>query len=226
VPAVQSLQVLKKGMVIYMKNIAVYVNDSGVTSSITSKGSIRIYAKADITWKITDEIPCGIDFTSGLAQVRRNITEIIIKLTDCKVFVAAEIYGQLYYILEANHFNSYEAAGEPELFLDSILENELSETQNASSALSDAAPASIEPEATDQCGIYTIHLKKVLALNPELSSKKVLKPFLQEKKFEVLEVLCDHEPRWFETDLKAMGLSSTAHKTAENEYRISITPNK
>lgn len=208
-----------------MNRIAIYTNAAGITSSIEEKGVVRIYLKNNNEWKIIDEQPCNIDFSTGLTEIKKSINDLIEKLTDCKVFVATAISGQLYYLLEAKGFNSYEAAGEPECYLDSILENEMSESCQSTIMKNEVHTSNITPEPTDQCGVYFLDLKKALATNPALSSKKILKPFLQDKKFDVLNVHCDHVPRWFETDLKSMGLNSTTNKLSENSYQISITVN-
>lgn len=208
-----------------MKKIAVYVNQYGITSTIAEAGFVSIYTKENNNWSITDTFPISVDFTLGIAKVRQEIAEIIKKLIDCKIFVATEVSGQLYYILEANGFNSYEATGEPEHFLNSIIENETIVSPSTSNHIQEEI-TSITPELTEFCGVYLINLKKALALNPTLSSKKILKPFLQERNYEVLEVLCDHIPRWFDTDFKVMGLTSTTLKLSEKEYKISIMVNK
>jgi len=205
-----------------MNKIAVIVNSEGITSSIMEMSLVKTYEKKNNSWKVIDEVPYTIDLTTGLALVRRSIGEMILKLADCKALVATEVSGQLYYILEANGFNSYEAVGEPLLYLDSILESETSEPTSIEDKDILEAAVSILPKSTEECGVFSINLKKALALNPMLSSKKILRPILLEKNFDVLEVYCDHEPKWFETDLKGLGLSSTVTKTADNEYKITI----
>lgn len=208
-----------------MKKIAIIVNSEGYTSSIMEMSAVRIYEKADNSWVMIEELPYTIDTAAGLANVRRSISELLLMLSDCKALAATEVSGQLYYILEANGFNAYEAAGEPLLYLDSILESELTEPvySTEEGKKEEDASSCLIPRSTDQCGIYFIDLKKALALNPLLSSKKILKPFLQEKKFEALIILCDHIPRWFDMDLIALGLTSIVTKITDNEYKVTIS---
>lgn len=209
-----------------MTSMAVLVNADGLTSSITAGDSIRIYTKINDSWIIKTEINYSVDFNSGLSVVRKGIYELLQNLEDCKVFIATEINGQLYYILEANGFNSYEAAGEPLIYLDSILDNEMNELVAKENTKEEGTMFSKILEVPDCNGLYQIDLRKALALNPDLSSKKILKPFLNNKKFEVLEIICDHIPRWFESDLEAMGMKSAINRLSEKEYQITITVNK
>jgi Fe-only nitrogenase accessory protein AnfO len=206
-----------------MEKIAVYVSTTGVTDSIKEKGTVRIYAKNINSWIITKEIPCCIDFSAGLPEARKEITKLLHNITDCSIFAAAEISGQLYYLLEANGYSSYETEGEPEQYLDSILEAEQEEASTRMSKDSASTAKIIQPEPTGQPGVYSINLRRALVMNPSLSSKMILKPFLFENKFDVLEVLCDHVPRWFETDLNVLGLNLMINHLCENEYKITIT---
>lgn len=207
-----------------MYKIAVVVNSKGYTTTITEPGILRVYTKVLDTWNIIKEFPYSIDFSQGIAVVKRNIAEVLKKLEDCKIFVAAEVSGQLYYILEVNGFTSYEAEGDPLSFLDSMYNNELLE--EAKPPKEKETASEVKPILTDQCGVYLINLGKALFENSDLSSKKILKPILQEGKFEVLNVYCDHVPRWFDTDLKAMGFSQEISKLTEKEYQIKIRKNK
>ena len=200
--------------------IAVCVNREGATSSLTEKGTVRVYDKSGDFWTVTEELVCEIDFDKGLACVRSELAGLIKRLDSCRVFVASEVHGQLYYLLEAGGFNSYEAEGEPEAYLDSVLEREAAEEARKLKQQEDASASF--PVASGKEGAYTFNLKKALAVNPETSSKKLLRPFLKKKEFKVLEVICDHIPRWFDTELEAMGLHLFVTKLAENEYKISI----
>jgi hypothetical protein len=44
------------------------------------------------------------------------------------------------------------------------------------------------------------------------SSKQILLPFFKENSFEILEMLCDHVPNWFDDELPVLGLSSRAEQ--------------
>jgi len=100
-----------------------------------------------------------------------------------------------------------EVEGKPEQFLNSILATEIKESEN--SVQKTAQPSIYYPEKTDVEGSYFLNLEAALNSDPNLTSKKILLPFLKSKDFKSLEVICDHIPRWFNEEFENQGLHST-----------------
>jgi Fe-only nitrogenase accessory protein AnfO len=219
---------IEKGKVIYMR-IAVCVNAEDITASLEDVHLVKVYERKEEQWVSLEEFPCSLELTNGIAAAKGAIANLLMQLRDCNVFVATKISGQLYYLLEANNFNSYEADGHPLLFLDSIYENEFKEinlkaSKNASTSnKTDHAITSLFVEEIDHPSYYNINLKSALLQYPELSSKKLLKPFLNKKEFKELNILCDHCPKWFETELHSMGLQYGMQQLTNNTCQIRIT---
>ncbi|MDR2141936.1 MAG: hypothetical protein LBR11_09150 [Deltaproteobacteria bacterium] len=88
----------------------------------------------------------------------------------------------------------------------------LNEAVNAalSQEMAAAPPAALatQPQLVGP-GRYFLDLAKALALDPELSSKKILQPFLRETRFQELAIECDHQPRWLPEAARNLGLSLT-----------------
>ncbi len=198
--------------------IAVYVNESGVTARPGEKGFVRIYEQLKSKWSISMEVPFEPEANSTIAGIRHNLQEMVQKLEGCKVFVANQVAGQLYYVLEAHGFESFEAEGEPEEFLDSIHETV---KQDKSVEEPSSAPKSYFIKQEEE-GAYFVDLKSALNMDCSLTSKKLLMPFLKKGEFKRLEVLCDHLPRWFESELAPMKLKMTVVKANEKESRVFI----
>ncbi len=207
-----------------MNLAAVYINQKGATASIAEPGSVRMYQKDGSKWEIAGEIPLEINKEMGLGEYRRALITMVRELEECKVFIAKEVSGQLYYVLEANGFNSYEAEGWPEEYLDSILEAEEQDRvmQEEKSRDRDETPSTV-PQETQQPGVYFIDLRKALNSFPQLSSKKILIPFLQKQAFDALEIICDHIPGWFDDNLLVMKMSYIVIKQGANDYYLRIT---
>lgn len=200
--------------------IAVYVNAEGIVASLSENGSIRIYNWNDSKWEVKNEFLFSVDTHTGISEARKNITKMVDNLGECKVFIAKEVAGQLYYVLETNGFSIYELEGNPEQFMNLVWEEEQTQTK------SEDKPAKLlitTPEQTEREGVFYINLKKALLSDCTLTSKKILLPFLRTIRFNCLEVDCDHLPRWFETEFQALGLNSTVTKISENHYKVSIT---
>ena len=205
--------------------IAVFVNSEGITSTLTEQGIVILYEKDQEGWKNKRQLPFCLEKHNGISQIRTSILSMVDQLGDCKVFVAKEISGQLYYILEANGFDSFEAEGKPELYLDSIWE-EL-QSKNTKEDLTEkevrmeTKPA-LYPLQLDQEGVYYINLKQALSSDCTLTSKKIIKPFLHKQEITCLNILCDHIPPWFQNDLKTLGYDYIILMLKEKLYQVSI----
>ena len=172
-------------------------------------------------WKRS--FPYAVASNISLAEAKKNLSDLLQKIKDCKVIVAAEVSGQLYYLAEYHHMNSYNANGEPREYLDSILEAELTEQNMAPSQKLDDGNDPTKPHPTERDGVYYINLSKAMATNPCLTSKSLLRPIIAEGNFNELLIECDHIPRWFETDLKAQGLSHSTSELSEHKFVVTIT---
>lgn len=208
-----------------MKSIAIFLNPEGVTSSLKEEGIIRVYTQnfADNSWEVTEEFAFSLVKSSSILELRSMILNMIQRIGDCRIFVAREVVGQLYSVLEANRFSIYKVEGKPEQFLDSILT--LEDEMNNSSIVKKAQTLACYPEKTAVKGTYFINLKDALNADPSLTSKKILLPFLSNRDFEVLEVICDHIPKWFDDEFKRQRLQSTLSRLQENEYKVVISVN-
>lgn len=208
-----------------MQSIAVFVNAEGFTASLKEEGVIRVYAQDPSTgaWGLAKEFEFSLVKSTSLPQLRSVIQNMVERIGSCRVFAAREVAGQLYNILEANKFNLYEVEGKPEQFLDSILAAEEEEKQRVAASEINSRLSQPNPEKTAVPGAYFLDLKAALISDPNLTSKKILLPFLAKKEFEVLEVVCGHVPKWFDSELEAQGFKSAVSKLDENEYKVVIS---
>lgn len=206
-----------------MKSIAIFQNSEGLASSLKEEGVIMVYTydSGSDSWEVTKEFEFSLVKSTSISELRNVILNMIQRIGDCRIFVAREVGGQLYSVLEANRFNIYEAEGKPEQFLKSILASE--EEENRNSIEQRKQPSLTYPQKTDVEGTYFINLKAALNTDPNLTSKKILLPFLASKNFKVLEVICDHVPKWFNDGFEKQGLLSTVNKLDENEYKVIIS---
>jgi len=203
-----------------MNSIAVLLNNNGETSSWLDSGIIKVYERRNEEWIESKSLPYCISTNTNIVSLRKYLSELVEKLDKCRIFVSKEVSGQLFSILEANFFNVYEINGLPDTFLDSILASE-EKHQKEEHLLASQAENKFFPEQIDKFGNYTIDLKKLLQEDGTVSSKQILIPFLKEEKFESLEVVCDHVPKWFDRELSDMGYNS--HTITRKDGNISST---
>ena len=206
-----------------MKSISIFLNKEGNTAAPNEEGIVKVYTYNDTSnsWSITNEIDFSLLKTTSIISLRSTISEMIESLGDCKVFVAKEVVGQLFSVLEANGFNIYEAEGKPEQFLESIFASEIEESKRALNV--DQESVIPHPIETETKGKYFIDLKEVLSSYPDLSSKKVLLPFLSSRNFKALEIICGHVPKWFDYEFKLKGFQYDISKLEDNKYKVVIS---
>lgn len=206
-----------------MNSIAVLLNNNGETCSWLDNGIIKLYKKRDEKWIELKSFEYSISTDTNIINLRKNLSELVEKLDDCKIFVAKEVSGQLFSILEAYFFNVYELNGAPDNFLDSVLISE-QKLHKEELLLASQAANKFFPEKIDKYGNYTIDLKKLLQEDGTISSKQILIPFLKEEAFESLEVVCDHVPKWFDRELSSMGYNFHTITRKDGNISVSIFP--
>jgi len=208
-----------------MNSIAVLLNDNGETSSWLDNGIIKLYERRNEEWIELKNLPYSISTYSNIPSLRKYLSELVEKLDNCRTFVAKEVSGQLFSILEAYFFNVYELNGIPNIFLDSVFMSE-EKLQKEELLLASQAKNKFFPEQIDKFGNYTIDLKKLLQEDGTVSSKQILIPFLKDEKFESLEVVCDHVPKWFDRELSNMGYNFHITNRKDGNISTSIYPKR
>lgn len=204
-----------------MREIAVVMDKENNTCSIFEAEYIKIYCKEPYGWLGTGRIPACMDKTNGIGAVRSRMTEIISSLGSCRTIVGKGISGIPYNLLDVAGFNIFEIEGSPEEFL-----NHVAAVIDESNDIEMKEPAQdIEipkPEPTGIEGDYRIDLILCQKCRPEMSSKKILLPFLRSTVFHSLEVLCSHVPPWLDMELEQLGLLSESERITDNHYKVTV----
>ncbi len=201
--------------------IAVLIDSMGQTASLFEATAIKRYGKSAGKWMVMEECPFRIVAAQGLKALRESLMEIIVALGDTKIIAGREIAGLPYNIFDTAGFRIFEVEGRPEIFLDFISK---AAEENMESLLHPVQEEQTvaRPQQTETEGVYCVNLKELQIRNPEITSKKVLLPFLKNESFYELEVVCSHVPPWFERDFDKLGLKFDAVPTSQNECRVKI----
>lgn len=197
--------------------IAVRVGKDGNTTTLYEQGSIVVYQKQFNGWVTKREHVFKLSPQQELPELRRNMKELMLFLGSCKIFVISSIAGIPYLLLEKSGFTVWEAEGNPGELLDEVLEKEMEV------ALAKTQILSI-PEPIDMGnGFYRISLCDVQKLGNGATSKQVLQPFLRNRRFYQLEVLCNHIPPWLEAEAQSGRLKCVTEKIETGELRVLIS---
>lgn len=202
-----------------MPDIAVVCDKEGRAASLFDGTAVVVYQKSADGWSAAESYPLELDISQGIGAVRKSVTAMIASLNGLKTIAGREMSGVPYHMLDAAGFAVFEIGGYPEEFLDHITSELEMELQAKNAA--EEGPAS--PEPVDGEGRYRLDLTELLQRRPDLSSKKVLVPFLENTPFYELEVMCSHIPPWFSRNLSSMQLEFKSEMLSSASYRVTIT---
>jgi len=197
--------------------IAVYTGIDGETAAISLPGNIVVYSNRLGNWKVERQLAFHLKRDQGLKIMREQISKLIDYLGECKVFIASMITGVPYYELEKAGVSVWEFEGKPQDFLDYILEKEEAEQQTVQSP-----PLVIPVPEHLGDGFYRISIKEIQETDSSVTSKQVLASFLRQANYYQLEVLCNHVPRWLETEAMLGSLNYLCEKIAPGEIRLTL----
>jgi Fe-only nitrogenase accessory protein AnfO len=181
--------------------IAVLVDSQGKTSGFERDGVVKVYSRESGEWTVQRSAVYRIEDKSSARELRKCLQELCEWLADCKIVVVNRIRGVQYIALEECQISMLQIEGRPEEFLNDIQECEQHRRLEHKIPLEYVAISEQRP------GCFYTDLRDVMNGKTSYSSKQILLPFFKENSFEVLEILCDHVPKWFDDELPALGLS-------------------
>lgn len=205
-------------------NIAVFLDQQGFTAPLGQSGVVTLYTRDGAGWRISQRVPFTLSRQMGLGEIRNRTMSMLAALPDCRHFVARDIQGALLAWLDGMGMTLWQCEGRPEAFLDRLAEH-ISERITAAEPVVTPLPASlIQPTGDD--GAFRLDLIAALrdGGGSGHTSKRLLLPFLQQRHFQRLEILCDHLPRWFDTLLPDMRLSASVTPRPDGTLCVVVTP--
>jgi len=200
--------------------IAVMLNQEGVTTTLTDPGDVVVYSRMQRSWEPARVMPFSLDKTQGIVHIRQKMGELIAFLGECKIFVPREVSGAIFFELEKARIMVWEIHGRPEEFLEQIwLEEEEDNKTKQAGTIEIPVPVETTP------GCYFLSIKDIQGKRPEVSSKQILQKFIQKGAFKQIDVICDHVPPWIEMESGPCGFSMESERTGQNEVTVILKKN-
>ncbi|MFA4859460.1 Fe-only nitrogenase accessory AnfO family protein [Methanoregula sp.] len=202
-----------------VSEIAAIIGSDGRTVPLSEPGTVVVYRMVRGTWLAERRLPFSLNGDGGLAGLRNQTGELVAFLGTCKTLVAQSASGALFFGLAKAGFSVFEIAGSPPEFLSSVLLEAKEEQEGNVPVLDGAdipAPLEISP------GKYYISIREIQGKRPEMSSKQVLRSFVQAGAFSELEIICDHMPPWIEVDAERLGYDLTREQTGLHDMKVLI----
>jgi Fe-only nitrogenase accessory protein AnfO len=201
--------------------IAVVENDKQQTSSIFESGFISTYEENGGEWKVLNRFENKVCNAKGMAAVRMAVADIVKQLGDVKIIVAGEIPGIASGTFQAAGFDIFLVENSVLEVLDSI-KKEMLEVIEERQKEPNKFDIMEYLEPGENKGDFSINIEEIMFKNPELTSKKILIPYLKNGEFKRLDIICSHIPKWFVTDLGIMGFEYETVSESLNRKTVRI----
>jgi len=182
--------------------IAVFIGNDGHTASLYQAGTVRVFESDPAGWLAVRDIPFTLVGLTALEDIRARTLDMLRSLAGCRHFVAQAITGALRSYFDGMGIVMWRLAGDPAGFLSQIQQRV--ETQAERESVLNAPGRFILPGT--QAGHYRLNLIDALQSDGGLTSKLVLLPFLRDRDFAQIDMVCDHLPKWFTRELAPLKL--------------------
>jgi Fe-only nitrogenase accessory protein AnfO len=205
---------------ISMDQIAVLLNKNSEIAALEDFTELVVFDKHEMEWLVVKSISTSIDFLQDLSSLRQNLQQLAMQLGDCKIIVGRTISGIGYRIFDKMGFDIFEIAAFIPAILDKIVldvKNSLASNTDENSLLNNDSPVE-----TNIPGIYFLDLIAVQKRNPQISSKKMLQPFLNKTPFVRLDIVCGHIPPWIEKLAEDKKFELEVEKLEQQNVKVSI----
>ncbi|MGE5456718.1 MAG: Fe-only nitrogenase accessory protein AnfO [Methanococcaceae archaeon] len=201
--------------------IAVVENDSQKTSSIFEPGFVATYEEDGGEWKVLNRFENKVFGAKSIAAVRIAVADTVKQLGDVKILVASEIPGIAFGVFQASGFDIFLVENSVLDVLDSVKKEmlEVIEKRQEKPCKFDIMQF-LEPGINK--GDFSLNMEEILLKNPDLTSKKILIPYLKNGEFNRLDIICSHIPKWFYTDLGILGFEYETVNESLNRKTVRI----
>lgn len=197
-----------------MEKISAFVDENGIISSFLDGKYLYLFEK-DEKWKLAKNIELDSSKLKSMTEMRNYYSQLISKLEDCKILIVKKALGIPYSIFYQEDFSIWEFEGKPEEYFEAILERENEHVKEVNEEFESEKKLVkvLKP------GYYIINLDEVQRKKPDLTSKMVVRPFLEKDDFETLEIHCCHTPPWLEAE-NSIGIIKMKVETLSKEHVV------
>lgn len=204
------------------EEIAVILKEDGTSGTLGEPGLLAVYSREAGIWKNVRGMQLSPDPSQGLKGMRAMTAGIISCLGDCRIIVTRSASGALYFELEKARCALWEIAGRPEEFLEQVWADEEKER---AAATAPAAAGGIPRPQEKTPGNFFISIKEIQGKRPDMSSKQILRQFIQNGGFLVLDIVCSHVPPWIEVEAENRGYTLETEQIDKDSVKVRLTTN-
>ncbi|MDR2442646.1 MAG: hypothetical protein LBE31_03895 [Deltaproteobacteria bacterium] len=187
---------------------AVIRGPDGKLSDFFKASSIDIYQENLGQWDLILNLPFEPIRAQTPAQVRQEVEKLSFSFDGISMIVGSSFAGIVCEILTRQGIDLYQM----EDFVPECLSELAADSLEPIILEIPTSPMPIEPDS----GMYEFDMNTALAVYPQLTSKKILIPFLREVPFLELRLFFNHFPPWLKEELANLKLASETVKIGTN----------
>lgn len=181
-----------------MGKIAVFTDENGKLANFYQCVQIRIYEKGEEKFQLAEQISYEKIEPQNPIQIRKKTEELMECIKDCKTVAFLEILGIPYAVFDkwgCNIFSITEDSVEQLEAMELEVQAVLAEEEKRKAMGNQTVPME-----TETPGVFFFDFILAQEANPEISSKKALKAFLDTVPFMELRLVSAHVPPWLARD--------------------------
>lgn len=177
--------------------IAAAMQDSDLSNSFLECTHLSLFKREDAGWKAVRQVPVELpDFTAP-SDFRDRLRGLIDAVgEDCRILAGRNISGLAFNVFDRMGFYIFDIIEISDACFDGILSD--IEAGDEAARIRRETLENARPVETDTPGHYYLDLIMLQDSNPDVSSKKAIRTFLEDTPFLELELRCSHLPPWME----------------------------
>ncbi len=211
--------------------IAAIVDGGGNAIPFGEPGTVMLFSYEDDGWFVIDLFAYDLGEAFGLVELKESTQALAVRLGDCRVLLVRDVSGYPRTMLLELGFTLWSIAGVPENYLDRV-KQKTAEAAEAKAAVVTAnqpkVPAALptpKPLGGSCAGVYTIDISEAQVCGGNHNSREILIPFFKTTQFSRIDILCDHVPKWFSSELADMKLNYSTEPVKNGRWLVSVRAN-
>lgn len=211
--------------------IAAIVDGRGNAVPFGKPSTVMLFSHEDDAWYVVDTFAFDPGEKYGLGELKESIQKLATKLGDCRIMLVRDVSGYPRTMLLELGFTLWSVEGAPEHYLDNVMQLTADAAEAKAAVVKANEPAAPEelpvpkPLGGECSGIYTIDISKAQVCSGSHNSREILIPFFKTTQFSRIDILCDHVPKWFSSELAAMKLNYSTEPVTHGRWLVSVRSN-
>jgi Fe-only nitrogenase accessory protein AnfO len=199
--------------------LAAYVNPENIITGLKQRGSVKLFEQNENDWDLVADLPMDVNEAEDLEQLQSILKDTVAQFEDCAILIAEDMTGVMNAILESVDIKTWRSEG----YVYDVLNYIASEEERE---LLESMAVAPEPvlKGSECAGMYHLNLVDTLKVYPKLNSREILIPFIMRGGFKSLEIICEHAPKWLQTDAEKLNVTVHSKTLSTKGIRLVLVP--